>query len=123
MHLVTLIARTSTATTMMVRVSFYFVVLRSNRCACLIGLPILCTAMTGKPVLFRIGCILFTTTIHSSLLRQRLIQFIIWLIKAFSVIGSWKWPVLPQVDFFIRRSSNLQMSSILWGAASSLLML
>src|SRR2546425_2003729 len=117
MPLAILIARTSTVTPMMVSVSFYFVVLRLKPCANLAGLLISYTAMIGKQVSFRTGCIQFTAMILSLLIPRRPILFITLLIRAFSATASWKWPGLPQVDFSIHRLSNLLMSSILWGAA------
>src|SRR6266571_4453695 len=112
MRRVTLIAKTSMDTRMMVSVSSYFVVQRWNRCVYLVGLPILYTATTGRQVSFPTGCILFIAMIHSSLIQLRLIPFIISLIKVFSAIVSWKWRELPLADFFIRRLLNLRMLSI-----------
>src|SRR6266496_931376 len=112
MHHVTLIAKTSMDTRMMVSVSFYFVVLRWNRCVYLIGLPILYTATTGRQGSFPTGCIPFIAMIHSSLIQLQLIPFIISPIKVFAAIVSWKWRELLLVDSFIRKSLNLRMSSI-----------
>src|SRR6266496_2512085 len=123
MPLAILIARTSTVTPMMESVSSYFVVLLLNQCANLAGHLISFTAMTGKQVLFRTGCIPFTAMIHSLLIQRQFILSITLLTRVFSATAYWKWPVLPQVDFSIPRLSNLPMLLILWGVASFLLML